>query len=77
MVESTIITQPLVIMFEQEGMIVCHLYPRKDDTHEGYGLIIADLVRHVARAFKVDEDDVWDWVEKERRHPTTPFTSPS
>jgi hypothetical protein len=42
-----------------------------------YGLLIADLVRHVARAFKVGEDAVWEWVDKERGHPTTPITNPS
>ena len=40
-------------------------------------LMIADIVHHVARAFKVDEDEVWEWMDKERRHPTTTFTSPS
>lgn len=71
------IKQPLVLMFEDGGSIICHIYPRKDDTHEGYGLLVADLVRHVARAFKVDEDDVWEWVDKERHRQTTTFSSPS
>ena len=71
------IETPLVIMFANEGKIICHLYPRATDTHEGYGLLICDLVRHVARAFQVDEDDVWEWVEKERHHQTAEFTSPS
>jgi hypothetical protein len=39
--------------------------------------LIADLVRHVARAFKVSEGDVWKWVDKERGHPTTAITNPS
>lgn len=36
-----------------------------------YGLIICDLVRHVAKAFGVNEEFVWSWVERERRNPTT------
>ena len=51
--------------------------PEHCPTHETYGLLIADLVRHVARAFKVGEEAVWEWVDKERGHPTTPITNPS
>ena len=72
------IEQPLVIMFEQAGQIVCHIHPsRKAASHREYGLVICDLVRHVARAFKVEEEDVWEWVEKERRKPTSEITNPS
>jgi hypothetical protein len=64
------IKSPLVMMFEQDKKIVCHIHPgNKNHTH--YGLLICDLVRHVARAFKVDEDAVWEWVDKERRKPTS------
>jgi hypothetical protein len=64
------IESPLVMMFEQDKKIVCHIHPgNKNHTH--YGLLICDLVRHVARAFKVDEDEVWEWVDKERRKPTS------
>jgi hypothetical protein len=67
----TIVTQPLVIMFKDEdGKILCHLYP-EDLDHRHYGLLVCDLVRHVAAAFKVEEKDVWDWVDKERHKPTT------
>lgn len=67
-----VIEQPLVIMFEADGGIVCHIHPStKASSHEHYGLLICDLVSHVARAFKVDESDVWEWVDKERNNPTT------
>ena len=69
--------RPLIIMFEQDGKLTCHLNPRQDDSYAGYGLMICDLIRHVARAFEVEEDDVWDWVLKERHHPTTEITIPS
>jgi hypothetical protein len=76
--EAMRIENPLVIMFEHEGQIVCHIHPSDNaNSHEHYGLIICDLVRHVARAFKVEEDDVWEWVEKERHNPTTDLTRPS
>ncbi len=75
--QPMMINAPLVIMFEQDGNIVCHLHPRPTDSYRGYGLLICDLVRHVAGAFKVDEDDVWEWVDKERHHHTTEITRPS
>ena len=76
-VDQMILTKPLIVMFEHDGNLVCHLWPRETDTYQGYGLMICDVVRHVARCFKVDEDDVWQWVDKERRQQTTTFTSPS
>ena len=55
-----------------------HLHPsERCPTYETYGLLDADLVRHVARAFDVGEEDVWQWVDKERHHPTTKITNPS
>ena len=39
--------------------------------HRHFGSVICDSVRHIAKAFDVSEDDVWEWVEKERAHPTT------
>jgi hypothetical protein len=72
------IESPLVVMFEADGEIVCHIHPsKKASSHQHYGLLICDLVRHVARAFKVDEDAVWEWVDKERRRPTSEIRNPS
>ena len=71
------LTKPLITMFEQDGHLTCYLWPQHEHTHEHYGIMIADLVRHTARAFKVEEDDVWEWVDKERHKQTTSFTSPS
>ncbi len=68
---------PLVVMFQQDGQLVCHLHPPKDFDHRHYGLAVCDLVRHVARAFHVGEDEVWEWVDKERRKPTTDIKQPS
>ena len=72
------IEQPLVIMFEDKGSVVCHIHPsERAKSHREYGLLICDLVRHGARAFEVEEDAVWEWVDKERRRPTTAITRPS
>lgn len=65
-----VIKQPLVIMFEHDDKIICHLYPRKNDTYQGYGLLICDLIRHTAKAFKVDEENVFEWVKREYLNPT-------
>ena len=72
---ATIVEKPYIIMFESqcvEGRLVqCHLYPPKDYTHEHYGLLIADLIGHVAAHYKVDKEDVLRWVQKELDRPTT------
>jgi hypothetical protein len=70
------IEQPLIIMFEDgAGSIKCHLYPsKKGNSHREYGILICDLVRHVARAFDVTEEEVWEYVDKERDRPTTAIT---
>src|SRR5436305_14022840 len=71
------IENPLVIMFaDKSGDVQCHIYPsERCPTHEEYGLLVADLVRHVARAVNVREEVVWGWVDKERRHSTTAITN--
>jgi hypothetical protein len=66
-----IVRQPLVIMFvNDDGKLECHIHPPFDYTHEHYGLLVCDLVRHIAGMFNVPENKIWHWVEKERRHPT-------
>jgi hypothetical protein len=67
------IESPLVIVFENDGQLQTHLYPG-EMTYQEYGTLIAALVRHVAKAFKVREEDVWESVDKERYEPTTPVT---
>lgn len=73
-----IIKTPLVLMFvDDHGGVITHLHPRPGDTYKGYGLLACDLVRHISAAFKVSEDDVWEWVDKERNSPTTDIRQPS
>lgn len=35
------------------------------------GLLIADTIRHLSKATGIDESEIFEWVEKERDHPTT------
>ena len=69
----TRVTKPLVLMFEDDKHnVVCALYPSEHvNCHEAYGLIVCDLVRHIAVKFDVHEDSVWQWVMAERNKPTT------
>ena len=67
------ITNPWVVVFEQDGQVQTHLHI-EGRTYEQYGILIADLVRHVANAFKVREEEVWEWADKERSHQTSPAT---
>jgi len=71
-----IIEKPLVLMFEADGKVVTHIHPGSHN-YQHYGLLICDLVRHVAAAFKVNEGEVWNWVDKERANPTTDIRQPS
>ena len=71
-IEKLKIENPLVVVFEnKDGKIQTHLYPA-ERSYQQYGILIADLVRHVANAYKVPENDVWEWVDKERYHQTSP-----
>jgi hypothetical protein len=75
-----IVKQPYVIMFKPEGADTIHTHIYRGDAKIGYkefGLLACDLVRQVAGAFEVDEDEVWEWVDKERHHPTSTPRRPS
>ncbi|MGA2850778.1 MAG: hypothetical protein ABSE46_17405 [Terracidiphilus sp.] len=67
------IEKPFIIVFENDGKIQTHLYPG-ERSYAQYGILIADVVRHVANAFNIHENDVWEWVDKERYKPTSPVT---
>jgi hypothetical protein len=71
------INTPLVIMFKDKDTqnVICHLFPNENSYgYREYGLLVCDLVRHVANCFSVDQEQVWEWVDKERTKPTTPVT---
>ena len=66
---------PLLSFYERpDGKWYCELTALHLYDYRGYALMICELVRHVARAFGAREDDVWDWVDRERRNPTTAIT---
>jgi hypothetical protein len=67
------IEDPLIVVFENGKDIQSRLYSGERGYRQ-YGILIADVVRHVANAFKVHESDVWEWVDKERYNPTSPVT---
>ena len=67
------IEKPLIVVFENDGKIQTHLYPGERSSAQ-YGILIADVVRHVAKAFNVHENDIWEWVDKERYRQTSPVT---
>jgi hypothetical protein len=74
MKDHMVIQNPLAIIFEgPDKKVVTHIHAPEGYTHEHYGMIVCDFVRHVARAFKVSEEAVWEWVDKERSHPTSPI----
>lgn len=73
-----IVTQPLIIVYrtEDDKGIKVELWPPADEHYgfEGYGLLVADVIRNVALHFGVPEQSVFDWVKKEMKKPTTAFT---
>lgn len=72
------VRNPLVVMFRTpDGDVTTHLHPPDDITYEHYGMLVCDLVRHIARAYGVTEEDVWEWVDRERDHHTTEIEIPS
>ena len=69
-----IVNQPLAIIYlDDDEKNITEIHPADGYDHRHYGLIICDLVRHVAKAYHVPEKDVWEYVDKERNHPTTKF----
>jgi hypothetical protein len=70
------IDNPLLVIHrgensEVKAIVVMH----PDLNYKHYGLIICDAVRHVAMAYGVSEDEVWEYVDKERATPTTTITT--
>jgi hypothetical protein len=69
---------PLLIMYvrpDAPDYLTCAIHPRRTDTYADYGMMVCDIVRHIANAFGVPEAEVWRHVEKERRQPTTTTTT--
>lgn len=53
------IKDPYIIVFQSDDQVQTRLCPGSWGVQE-YGILIADLVRHVANAFHVHEKEVWE-----------------
>lgn len=74
-VDPAMVKYPLIFTFlDHQDAPICVLSPPPGYGYQAYGLLICDLVRHVSRLFKVNEEDVFEWIEKERHKPTTTIT---
>jgi|ETNvirnome_2_130_1030620.scaffolds.fasta_scaffold01225_3 hypothetical protein len=72
MTEATIIEKPWVIAHEIEGGRLQVLLVGPDYAkHQHFGIVIADIIGHVAGHFDMDVQDVLDWVQREIDDPTT------
>ncbi len=69
---------PIAIISEhpETGDTIYRLFSRDGEwkRYEDYGILVARFVRHIANCFNVPEGKVWEWVDKERCHPTAPTT---
>lgn len=70
------VRDPLLVVhyvtLDEDSPIVFHVHTGDERCNDeaAFGILIADVVRHVAKALKVDEDEIWRWVEAERENPT-------
>jgi len=70
--DQMLIEDPLVIVFRApSGEVVTRIHRPSNFDHTHYGILVCDLVRHIARAMKVDEETIWEIVDKERASPTS------
>ena len=60
------ISDPLVLIYDLPDGEVVYRVRVSGMNFEKHGILVCDLVRMIAQVFKVDEDAVWDWVERER-----------
>jgi hypothetical protein len=73
--EVNTIDKPWLVVHEKSDGSVETIIPAPHGaTYEMYGLLVADVIRHVARAFRVAETDVVEWINKEMDSPTTPIS---
>ena len=78
MSDMTPIEKPWIIVHEMpDRKMQTLLAGPPGASYEQFSLAIADIIRHVARAFNVDEADVLHWAEREIHSPTTDIENPS
>lgn len=66
--------EPMVIVHREAGELQTLLFNFEGHKPEAYGLIVADIIGHVAKHYDCDPEFVMDWVRKELDNPTTPLT---
>ena len=74
MTKITEIKNPWIIIHQPEGddgKIRTLLAGKPEAGYEDFALIVCDLIRHIAAGFHVSENDVFEWIDKERKKPTT------
>lgn len=68
----TMITQPWIIAHERDdGTLEVMLAGPEGADECGFGLVIADIIGHVAAHFVIEKDEVMAHVQREIDHPTT------
>lgn len=66
------IDDPHFVVFTRDGELETDILVKKGESYRTFAMMVADVVRHIANAFKVDEKFIWLWVDKERYKPTSP-----
>ena len=70
-VEKMLERARLILTADDTGKLVCLIRKQPGDVAGHFGIALADCARHVAKAFHVDEDEVFGWIEKERLKPSS------
>jgi hypothetical protein len=70
-VEKTLQNARLILTSDDSGKLVCLIKRQPGDVVGHFGIALADCARHVAKAFGVGEDEVFDWIERERQEPSS------
>lgn len=73
--QAQFIMAPLVIVFRTEdGDFQTRIHRDPELDHRAFALIAADLVAHIANAFQIEKEEVWEVIDEERANPTAnPF----
>lgn len=73
---SYVIDKPLLVMFMGSDQdVICHIHDVDGINHEVWGMMISNVVRQVAKTFNVPEEDVWQWVDLERKEKLVPVVT--
>ncbi len=70
-VEKMLQRARLILTEDDTGKLVCLIRKQPSDIAGHFGIALADCARHVAKAFDVDEEVVFDWIERERLKPSS------